>query len=90
MIFRSVNPSSKSRNEKKAVKTGIRFEKIFDLLIPINFTECAKQTNDTDEASTANKRKEVIISLFIGIVVMDLASKMRKNGRNRKMPIKFW
>lgn len=67
-IFRRVNSSCISKNEKKAVKTGIRLEKMLDLLMPINLTEWAKKTNAAEEARTASRRKDVMMLPEIGTV----------------------
>ena len=72
-----------------AVKTGIRFEKMFDLLIPRSFTEWAKKTNDTEEARIARSIMEVTISRVRGTAIADFASNIRKSGRKRNIPIRF-
>lgn len=72
-----------------AVNTGIRFEKIFDLLIPSSLTECAKKTKETEEARIAKSSMDVMISLFRGTSMADLNSNTKKRGKKRKIPIRF-
>jgi len=85
-----VKDSSRIQNEKRAVKTGIRLEKMLALMIPRIFTVWAKKTNDNEEARIASMRKEEMISR-LGVTERARGnSKMRNRGRKRKIPIKFW
>ena len=72
-----------------AVNTGMRLEKIFDLLIPSSLTEWAKKTNDTEEAKMERRNIDVTISRVNGTKKADFASNKTKNGRKRKIPITF-
>jgi len=85
----SVNDSEIRKYENTAVKTGMRFEYMFALLIPISLTVFAKKTKAREEAKMERARNaDMILKLRWTSLILSL-SKMRKTGRNIRAPMIF-